>query len=53
MEIWHVWECNQCGSTMTINYEATAEDYHRIKNCGCMLDGLLEWKYNYDELPNT
>lgn len=50
MEIWHVWECNQCGSTMKINYEATETDYHRIKNCGCKHDGILEWKYNYEEV---
>ncbi|RCW51317.1 hypothetical protein DFP97_102515 [Paenibacillus prosopidis] len=51
--MWYVWECNQCGSTMTLNYDATEEDYHRIKNCGCKLDGLYEWKYNYDEVHNN
>ena len=52
MEKWYVWECNQCSSTMTINYDATDDDYQRFKNCGCNFDGILEWKYNFDEEQN-
>lgn len=46
---WYVWECNKCKSTMTINYEASEEDYIRFKNCGCRSEGLLEWKKTYED----
>lgn len=49
METWRVWECNQCGSTLKLNYDASLEDYQRIKSCICGHNGELEWKYNYCE----
>jgi hypothetical protein len=42
----YVWECNKCGSTLKLNYDATEEDYLRIKDCGCKDDGEYEWMEN-------
>lgn len=53
MDVWHVWECNQCGSTLTINYDANDDDYNRIKNCGCKFEGVLEWKHNYNDVQSN
>jgi hypothetical protein len=52
---WYVWKCNaeNCNSTLTINYYATEEDYHRFKKCGCKENGLFEWQYNYHDYENA
>jgi hypothetical protein len=53
MDLWYVWECNKCSSTLTINYDANEEDYERFKNCGCEDNGIYEWKYNHKDNENT
>jgi hypothetical protein len=34
---------------LTINYNATEEDYLRFKNCGCKDNGIFEWSHNYED----
>lgn len=48
--MWYVWVCNQCSATLTINYDATAEDYKRFKDCVCKDKGIYEWKHSYEEI---
>ncbi len=51
METWRVWECSHCGSTMKLNYDASVQDYERIKHCVCD-EGLMVWQHNYSEESN-
>lgn len=43
---WYLWACANCGSTMTINYVASEQDYNRFKACHC--GSLLEYKKDMD-----
>jgi hypothetical protein len=46
MEKQYVWKCNgYCGVTLTLNKNATAEDFAKFGKCRC--GGTMEWQYNY------